>query len=111
METPGIVCYGDGYYQCTIYGLGPYIADYPKQVLLACIMQGWCPRLAIRSFLYQFDSYMLFYRCNARWDNLDDNIAGWRLHKLTCSLIAALDKKSLWDDYGIVSNIMVCQAV
>ena len=111
METPDIVCYSDGYYRHTIYGLGPYIADYPEQVLLACIVQGWCPRLAIRSFLYQFDSYMLFYRCDAKWDNLDDNIAGQRSHKLTCSLIAALDKKLLWDDYGTVSNIMVCQAV
>ncbi|KAF8815369.1 hypothetical protein BYT27DRAFT_7249257 [Phlegmacium glaucopus] len=49
---------------------------------------GWCPR------------------CDAKWDNLDDNIAGWHSHKLTCSLIEALDKKSLWDDYGIISDIM-----
>jgi hypothetical protein len=110
METPDIVCYSDGYYRHTIYGLGPYIADYPEQVLLACIVQGWCPRLAIRSFSYEFDSYMLFYRCDAKWDNLDDNIAGWHSHKLTCTLVAALDKKSLWDDYGIVSDIMVCQS-
>lgn len=51
---------------------------------------------------------MLFYRCDAKWDNLDDNIAGRRSHKLMCSLIMALDKNSLWDDYGIVSDIMVC---
>jgi len=44
MEMPDIVCYGDGYYQCTIYGIGPYITDYPEQVLLACAVQGWCPR-------------------------------------------------------------------
>ena len=59
------------------------------------------------TFSYQFSSYMLFYRCDAKWDNLNDNIAGWCSHKLTCSLVAALDKKSLWDDYGIVSDIMV----
>ena len=51
---------------------------------------------------------MLFYRCDAKWDNLDDNIAGRRSHKLTCSLVAALDKNSLWDDYSIISDIMVC---
>ena len=28
----------------TIYGLGPYIVDYLEKVLLACIVQGWCPR-------------------------------------------------------------------
>lgn len=44
MEKPQVLRYGDGYYRRTIYGLGPYIADYPEQVLLACIVQGWCPR-------------------------------------------------------------------
>ena len=44
MEKPQVLQYGDGYYWCTIYGLGPYIADYLEQVLLTCIMQGWCPR-------------------------------------------------------------------
>jgi Plavaka transposase len=34
----------DGYFRRVIYGLGPYIADYPEQALLACIVQGWCPR-------------------------------------------------------------------
>ncbi len=44
METPEILRYGDGHYRRTIYGLGPYIADYPEQALLACIVQGWCPQ-------------------------------------------------------------------
>jgi hypothetical protein len=44
MESPEVLRYGDGYYRRTIYGLGPYIADYPEQVLLACIVQGWCPK-------------------------------------------------------------------
>lgn len=42
METPEIVCYGDGHFRKTIYGLGPYIADYEEQALLACIVRGWC---------------------------------------------------------------------
>jgi Plavaka transposase len=44
MEKPQVLRYSDGHYRRTIYGLGPYIADYPEQVLLACIVQGWCPR-------------------------------------------------------------------
>ena len=44
MTQPEIVCCADGYFQRVIYGLGPYIADYPEQALLACIVQGWCPR-------------------------------------------------------------------
>jgi len=100
-----VVRYGDGYYRRTIYGIGPYIADYPEQVLLACVLQGWCPRWE-STLSFTFMSLMLC-RCDAKWDNLIDNDAGRRSHKLTCSLAAALDKKALWDDYGIVNDIMV----
>ena len=44
MKKPEVVHYGDGHYHQMIYGLGPYIADYPEQVLLACVVQGWCPQ-------------------------------------------------------------------
>jgi hypothetical protein len=44
MTQPEIVRCADGYFQSVIYGLGPYIADYPEQALFACIVQGWCPR-------------------------------------------------------------------
>lgn len=43
MTKPEVVRFGDGHFQCVIYGLGPYIADYEEQVLLACIVRGWCP--------------------------------------------------------------------
>lgn len=44
MTVPEIVRYGDGHFRKTIYGLGPYIADYEEQVLLACIVRRWCAR-------------------------------------------------------------------
>jgi len=44
MTTPEVTLCPDGHYRRVIYGLGPYIADYPEQVLLSCIVQGWCPR-------------------------------------------------------------------
>lgn len=34
----------DGHYRKVIYSLGPFMADYPEQVYLACIVQGWCPK-------------------------------------------------------------------
>ncbi|KAK2462944.1 hypothetical protein APHAL10511_005039, partial [Amanita phalloides] len=43
MEEPEVLHYADGYYQKTLFGLGAYIADYPKQVLLSCVIQDWCP--------------------------------------------------------------------
>ena len=42
MTEPDIVKCADGHYRKAIYGLGPYIADYPEQVLLAGIVGGWC---------------------------------------------------------------------
>ncbi|KDR77955.1 hypothetical protein GALMADRAFT_94455 [Galerina marginata CBS 339.88] len=87
MEKPEVVRYADGHYRRTIYGLGPYIADYPEQVLLACIVQNWCPR------------------CDAAWNNLDGG-GGRRAHRLTEALFEALGTKALWDDYGIVDGIL-----
>lgn len=47
-------------------------------------------------------------RCNAAWDNLDGE-GGRRSHELTLALFDALDRVALWDDYGIVSDIMASQ--
>ncbi|KAI9438745.1 hypothetical protein H4582DRAFT_2111541 [Lactarius indigo] len=37
MTIPELVRFGNGHYRRAVYGLGPYIADYEEQVLLACI--------------------------------------------------------------------------
>jgi hypothetical protein len=42
MSQPEVVKCADGHFRKAIYGLGPYIADYPEQVLLAGIVTGWC---------------------------------------------------------------------
>ncbi|KAG1726481.1 hypothetical protein EDB19DRAFT_1897639 [Suillus lakei] len=44
MMMPEVAHFGDGHYCHVIYGLGPYIADYEEQVLLACIVQRWCAK-------------------------------------------------------------------
>ena len=44
MTKPEIVRCPDRHFRRVIYGLGPYIADYPEQALLACIVQGWCAK-------------------------------------------------------------------
>lgn len=44
MTTPEVVlCFNNHCYR-VIYSIGPYIADYPEQALLSCVVQGWCPR-------------------------------------------------------------------
>ncbi|KAJ7255147.1 hypothetical protein C8J57DRAFT_1437087 [Mycena rebaudengoi] len=57
--------FADGHYRRVIYGLGPYIADYPEQVLLACVVQGWC-----------------------------------------ASLFDIMDHGTMWDQYGVVPDIL-----
>jgi len=44
MTVPEISHCRDGNYRHVIYGIGPYIADYPEQCLVTGIVQGWCPR-------------------------------------------------------------------
>ena len=44
MTTPNVTLCGDGHFRRVIYGLGPYIADYPEQTLLALVVSGWCPK-------------------------------------------------------------------
>ncbi|KAF5329901.1 hypothetical protein D9758_018701 [Tetrapyrgos nigripes] len=88
MTSPKVTKCADGHYRRVIYGLGPYIADYPEQALLACIVQGWCPR------------------CTALPDDLD-SVPGRRSHEHTDSLFAGegCSLKELWDDYGIVADL------
>ena len=44
MSKPEVTLCADGHYRRAIYGLGPYIGDYPEQALLTYIVQGWCPK-------------------------------------------------------------------
>ena len=43
MNTPEVLRFPDGHFRRVVWALGPYIADYPEQVLVANIVQGWCP--------------------------------------------------------------------
>jgi hypothetical protein len=46
MEKPVVKLCADGHYRRIIFGLGPHIADYPEQVVIACIVYMWCPKYA-----------------------------------------------------------------
>lgn len=64
MTKPEVVRFGDGHYRRVIYGLGPYIADYEEQVLLACIVRSWCPRY-IPQFIFDICSDLTFLHTGA----------------------------------------------
>jgi hypothetical protein len=104
ITTPNIVCCPDGHFRHAIYSLGPYIADYPEQALLAYIIQGWCPKFV---FVYYFlFPYSSLTRCTAQPEDLEGPLI---LHHCehTKMLVEAFELGDLWDDYGVVSDIVV----
>ena len=44
MTDPHVMQCPDGHYRRAIFEFGPLIADYPEQVCLSGIVQGWCPK-------------------------------------------------------------------
>ncbi|KDQ53825.1 hypothetical protein JAAARDRAFT_115144, partial [Jaapia argillacea MUCL 33604] len=87
MTTPEVVQCADGHFRHAIYGLGPYIADYPEQVWLSGVVQGWCPK------------------CDARPEDLDNPGARRCTKHKTEYYISVFDPGILWDDYGIRSDV------
>jgi hypothetical protein len=104
MTSPEIRKCPDGHYRHVVYGLGPYIADYPEQVLLACVVNNWCPRYA--GFLLS-DSTSQTFRCTAMFYDLDGTAFRWTEEWTDC-MICSFNPAILWDDYGIVADIIVC---
>ncbi|KAI0349284.1 hypothetical protein OH77DRAFT_1584128, partial [Trametes cingulata] len=89
MTTPEVVQCPDAHYRRAIYGLAPYIADYPEQVLASCIVQGWCPT------------------CLKPSSSLDAHVdCTRRSRELTDLLVASLEPGILWRDYGIVADVI-----
>ncbi|KAI6009051.1 hypothetical protein EDC04DRAFT_2581766, partial [Pisolithus marmoratus] len=89
VTVPETVLFSDQYYCHIIYSFTAYIADYEEQVLLLCIMHGWC------------------LKCLAHWTDLDQD-ALWHCHEHTELIIEELDLWTLWDKYGIDGTIVVC---
>ncbi|KAI6101180.1 hypothetical protein F5141DRAFT_1008858 [Pisolithus sp. B1] len=42
--VPQVMKCPDGHFHRIICSIGPYIADYPEQVLISRIVQNWCGR-------------------------------------------------------------------
>ncbi|KAF8256793.1 hypothetical protein EI94DRAFT_1849394 [Lactarius quietus] len=69
----------DGLFRCVIFGLGPYIADYPEQVWLA----GLC-QIGVQN----------------------SGTGHRRTHQKTDLLIKGFDAVALWDSFGIYKDIV-----
>ncbi|KIK20998.1 hypothetical protein PISMIDRAFT_12622 [Pisolithus microcarpus 441] len=83
MAKPEVMLFGDDHYRRVIYGLGPYIADYEEQALLTTLA-----------------------RCLAYHNNLDNDNALHRCHDHAELLIAEFALDALWNEYGIVGELV-----
>jgi Plavaka transposase len=109
MTTPEIVRFPDGHFRRVIYGLGPYIADYPEQALLACIVQGWCPKYVALLLLTTVTRITdnLPFRCTAPAKDLDSGHHVRRSQAHSELLVEEFELGMLWDEYGLVGDIVV----
>ncbi|KAK7438087.1 hypothetical protein VKT23_018253 [Stygiomarasmius scandens] len=88
MTTPEVIRCPDGHYRRVVYGIGPYIADYPEQVWLSGIVSGHCPK------------------CRNPPDNLD-RPGGIRRSKATMNIIVSrFPARVAWDDYGYRADVV-----
>lgn len=59
------------------------------------------------SFLLPPQQFSLYYRCTARKDDLDGG-GGHRSREHTELLVSEFELGTLWDEYGLVGDIIVC---
>ncbi|KAJ7846477.1 hypothetical protein B0H14DRAFT_3454337 [Mycena olivaceomarginata] len=78
MMTPDIVCCPDGHFRCVIYGIGPYIADYPEQTKIDLLITSFDPGILwddygihnnIIPFTYDFPNQGTFKDHLVSWVN------------------------------------------
>ncbi|KAG1884360.1 hypothetical protein F4604DRAFT_1574713 [Suillus subluteus] len=88
MSVPEVVQFGDGHFRRVVYGLGPYIADYPEQLVLGCVVQNWCAK------------------CFAYPDKLDSGEGGLRSREVVDTLCDEVDSGVLWEEWGVISDVV-----
>lgn len=106
MTVPVVRRCPDGHYRRIIYDLAAFIADYPEQVLLACIVLGWCPKYGLSKLIFSFAHAVS--RCLAPSDRLDDDPNALpRTRDFTDRVCSLASPAHLWDHYGIDSDVVV----
>lgn len=96
----------DNHFRRAVYGIGPYIADYPEQVLVAGIVNGWCPVYENLSLIPTVHSQKC--RCDASATDLDNPTAEPRTPEKTETLFRTKSVDELWFRYGLIDDLRVC---
>ncbi|KAH9839919.1 uncharacterized protein C8Q71DRAFT_820987 [Rhodofomes roseus] len=87
METYDVLQCPDGHFRRVIYELGPFIADYPEQVVLAGVVSGWCPKCLIPP------------------EDMD-RAGELRSHEHTAHVVDAFDVGTVWTMWGVDPNVI-----
>ncbi|KAI5987021.1 hypothetical protein EDD15DRAFT_2372740 [Pisolithus albus] len=87
MTAPQLMKCPDRHFRRIVFGIGPYIADYPEQVLISGIVQNWCGR------------------CLAFPNDLDGGGAPWT-REFTQALAEELPPGVAWDEWGVDASIV-----
>ena len=105
MKQPVVRRCPDNHFRRVVFGFGPFIADYPEQVVLAGIVQGWCCRYILSR---HNEPILTLSRCAACSDDLDGNLkANRRTCEHTEMLRQTFDPGILWDEYGVDEGVVV----
>ncbi|KAI0313865.1 hypothetical protein OF83DRAFT_1208258 [Amylostereum chailletii] len=105
MTTPVVRRCPDGHFRRIIFDLGPIIADYPEQVMLAGIVQGWCGWFVVGSGAQQAWFAYIEHRCDAQNSDLDGE-AVLRTREMTDYMVEAFSSQELWDNFGIDDEVV-----
>ncbi len=113
MIKPIKVKCNNGKYRRAIFGFGSYIADYPEQCMIACVVQGWCPKY---TYIYCYTDHVvliLFFRCLAPPSNFDDPSQPITPCTTEHTIEASHHSELLhaWDTFRIISNVVVCISI
>ncbi|KAH9912325.1 uncharacterized protein B0H18DRAFT_1088486 [Fomitopsis serialis] len=88
MQTHDVVRCPDSHFRRVIYELGPFIADYPEQVVLSGIVSGWCPK------------------CLLPPEELHRGGGDPRCLEHTENLVRMFDAETIWGTWGFDINVI-----
>lgn len=96
----------NNHFHCVVYGTGPYITDYPEQVLVAEIAYSWCPtyiNLPVWTLIILSHSSS----CDANPTNLDDASTEPQTLEKTENLLQTKSADKLWYQHGLIHDFHV----
>ena len=84
----------DNHFHRVVYRVGPYIANYPEQVLIAGIVNGWCPVYV--NILLMPTARLQKCRCDAHTTDLDNPSAEPQTPEKTETLFQTKSSDEVW---------------